>query len=83
MVKRLRLEGYWVRTDLKYPDFTMSAADEFIQGDLREVGLVALTLDVEGDPLMKSISLLQTWYFWLYLQMNTLLISCTTLPRSI
>ena len=50
MVKRLRSEGYWVRgVDLKYPDFTMSAADEFIQGDLREVGLVARALDVEGD----------------------------------
>jgi GDP-D-mannose 3',5'-epimerase len=50
MVKRLRSEGYWVRgVDLKYPDFTMSAADEFIQGDLRDVGLVATALDVEGD----------------------------------
>ena len=49
MVKRLRSEGYWVRgVDLKYPDFTESAADEFIQGDLREVGLVARVLDVEG-----------------------------------
>ena len=35
MVKRLRSEGYWVRgVDIKYPDFTESAADEFIQGDL-------------------------------------------------
>ena len=50
MVKRLRSEGYWVRgVDLKYPDFTMSAADEFIQDDLRDVGLVARALDVEGD----------------------------------
>ena len=50
MVKRLRSEGYWVRgVDLKYPDFTESAADEFIQGDLREVGLVARVLDVEGS----------------------------------
>jgi nucleoside-diphosphate-sugar epimerase len=32
MVKRLRSEGYWVRgVDIKYPDFTESAADEFIQ----------------------------------------------------
>ena len=50
MVKRLRSEGYWVRgVDIKYPDFSESAADEFIQGDLREVGLVARVLDVEGD----------------------------------
>ena len=53
MVKRLRSEGYWVRgVDLKYPDFTMSAADEFIQGDLREVGLVARASDVEGLSLI-------------------------------
>ena len=50
MVKRLRSEGYWVRgVDIKYPDFTESAADEFIQGDLREVGLVERVLDVEGS----------------------------------
>ena len=50
MVKRLRSEGYWVRgVDIKYPDFSMSAADDFVQGDLREVGLVAQVLDVNGD----------------------------------
>ena len=50
MVKRLRSEGYWVRgVDLKYPEFSMSAADDFVQGDLREVGLVAQVLDVNGD----------------------------------
>ena len=50
MVKRLRSEGYWVRgVDIKYPDFSMSAADDFVRGDLREVGLVARVLDVEGD----------------------------------
>ena len=50
MCKRLKSEGYWVRgVDIKYPEFSESAADEFIQGDLREVGLVARVLDVEGD----------------------------------
>ena len=50
MCKRLKSEGFWVRgVDLKYPEFSESAADEFIQGDLREVGLVARVLDVEGD----------------------------------
>ena len=50
MVKRLRSEGYWVRgVDIKYPDFTMSAADEFIIGDLREVRLVARVLDIHED----------------------------------
>ena len=38
MVKRLKSEGYWVRgVDLKYPEFSESAADEFVQGDLRDV----------------------------------------------
>ena len=38
MVRRLRSEGYWVRgVDLKYPEFSISEADEFVQGDLRDV----------------------------------------------
>jgi GDP-D-mannose 3', 5'-epimerase len=37
MVKRLKTEGYWVRgVDLKYPEFSPTAADEFVQGDLRD-----------------------------------------------
>ena len=41
MVNRLKSEGYWVRgVDLTYPDFTKTAADEFIIGDLRDHSLV-------------------------------------------
>ena len=41
MVKRLKSEGFWVRgVDLKYPEFSESAADEFIQGDLRDANFV-------------------------------------------
>jgi GDP-D-mannose 3', 5'-epimerase len=37
MVKRLKLEGYWVRgVDLKYPEFSKSEADEFLIYDLRD-----------------------------------------------
>jgi GDP-D-mannose 3', 5'-epimerase len=37
MVERLKSEGYWVRgVDLKYPEFSPTAADEFVRGDLRE-----------------------------------------------
>lgn len=37
LVKRLKAEGYWVRgVDLKYPDFSPTAADDFIIGDLRD-----------------------------------------------
>ena len=37
MVKRLKKDGYWVRgVDLKYPDFSVSEADEFVTRDLRD-----------------------------------------------
>jgi nucleoside-diphosphate-sugar epimerase len=37
LVKRLKSEGYWVRgVDLKMPEFAPTAADEFIQADLRD-----------------------------------------------
>jgi GDP-D-mannose 3', 5'-epimerase len=37
LVKRLKSEGYWVQgVDLKYPEFSKSAADEFVIGDLRD-----------------------------------------------
>lgn len=37
MVKKLKNEGYWVRgVDLKYPEFSVSNADEFIIGDLTD-----------------------------------------------
>ncbi|HZP03850.1 MAG TPA: NAD-dependent epimerase/dehydratase family protein [Terracidiphilus sp.] len=36
MVRRLRAEGYWVRgVDLKHPEFSPSAAHEFVLADLR------------------------------------------------
>src|ERR1035437_5231835 len=37
LVKRLKSEGYWVRgVDIKKPEFSQSAADEFLVLDLRE-----------------------------------------------
>ena len=37
LVKRLKQEGYWVRgADQKWPEFSATAADEFLQVDLRE-----------------------------------------------
>ncbi len=37
LVERLKAEGYWVRgVDLKYPEFSTTAADDFVQGDLRD-----------------------------------------------
>lgn len=37
LVKRLKNEGHWVRgADLKYPEFSETAADDFFIGDLRD-----------------------------------------------
>lgn len=37
LVKKLKKEGSWVRgVDLKYPEFSKTAADDFIIGDLRD-----------------------------------------------
>lgn len=41
LVKRLKKEGYWVRgVDLKHPEYSSTAADEFIAGDLRDLAVV-------------------------------------------
>ena len=50
MVKRLRSEGYWVRgVDLKYPEFAETEANEFIQGDLRDVEFVRKVIQFKGE----------------------------------
>jgi nucleoside-diphosphate-sugar epimerase len=42
LVKRLKEEGFWVRgVDLKLPEFSPSAAHEFIVGDLRDPKVVS------------------------------------------
>ena len=49
MVKRLRSEGYWVRgVDLKYPEYSKTQANEFVQGDLRDVHFVKRVLEFKG-----------------------------------
>ena len=49
MVKRLRKEGYWVRgVDLKYPEFSDTEANEFVQGDLRDVDFVRRVIQFKG-----------------------------------
>ena len=50
MVKRLRSEGYWVRgVDLKYPEFSDTEANEFVQGDLRDVEFVRRVIQYKGE----------------------------------
>ena len=49
MVRRLRSEGYWVRgVDLKRPEFSETEANEFIQGDLRDVSFVRRCIRFTG-----------------------------------
>ena len=50
MVKRLKSEGYWVRgVDLKYPEYGQTEANEFVQGDLRDVDFVRRVLRFKGE----------------------------------
>ena len=53
MVKRLKKEGFWVRgVDLKYPEYAETAADEFVQGDLRDPLLVKNVMsDIHWDEV--------------------------------
>jgi len=42
LVKRLKLEGFWVRgVDLKYPEHWETVADDFVIGDLRDPQVVS------------------------------------------
>jgi GDP-D-mannose 3',5'-epimerase len=44
LVKRLKSQGHWVRgVDIKYPEFSETAADDFFGGDLRDPELVSLS----------------------------------------
>ena len=46
LVRRLKREGYWVRSvDLKYPEFSETEADDFVIGDLREQSLCRSVVD--------------------------------------
>ncbi len=50
VVKRLKGEGYWVRgVDVKNPEFSRSAADSFVVGDLRDVETWQAVLDRQFD----------------------------------
>ena len=52
LVKRLKAEGFFVRgVDLKNPDFGVSAADEFVIGDLREQDVVRSVYDRQFDEV--------------------------------
>ena len=50
LVKRLKKEGYWVRgVDIKYPEFSKTAADEFLILDLRDAAGAAKAVSLDGN----------------------------------
>jgi GDP-D-mannose 3',5'-epimerase len=52
MVNRLKEEGFWVRSvDLKFPEFSPSKADDFIQGDLRDPVICREAVDQKFDEI--------------------------------
>ena len=52
MVKKLQSEGYWVRgADVKYPDFSMSEADEFMRGDLTDQVFCDEVTNIQFDEI--------------------------------
>jgi GDP-D-mannose 3',5'-epimerase len=52
LVKRLKCEGFWVRgVDLKYPEFSQTAADDFVIGDLRDPAVCRSVADRPFDEV--------------------------------
>ncbi len=52
LVKRLKQEGFWVRgVDLKYPQFSPTAADDFVIGDLRDQQVCRSLFNVPFDQV--------------------------------
>ena len=52
LVRRLKREGFWVRgTDLKFPRFSETEADDFMIGDLRDPYLVRQVIDRRFDEI--------------------------------
>ena len=52
VVKHLRSEDFWVRgVDLEYPEFSETAADDFVIGDLRNQDLCRAIVDRKFDEV--------------------------------
>lgn len=52
LVRKLKSEGFYVKgVDLKYPEFSKSAADDFIIGDLRDPLVCEKVLDIPYDEV--------------------------------
>ena len=52
LVSRLKLEGFWVRgVDLKHPEFSVTEADDFVVGDLRDQNVCNPIFDRDFDEV--------------------------------
>jgi GDP-D-mannose 3',5'-epimerase len=52
LVRRLKREGFWVRgTDLKFPGFSATEADDFVVGDLRDPYFVRQVIDRQFNEI--------------------------------
>jgi GDP-D-mannose 3',5'-epimerase len=52
LVKRLKMEGYWVRgVDIKQHEYSQTQADDFVQGDLRDPRVVDAVVDDGLDEI--------------------------------
>ena len=52
LVRRLKQEGFWVRgVDLKFPEFSETAADDFVIGDLRDFDFCRAVIDRRFDEV--------------------------------
>ena len=54
LLKRLKNEGHWVRgVDLKFPRYSLTAADDFVLGDLRDQRVVERIVDQRFDAVFQ------------------------------
>jgi nucleoside-diphosphate-sugar epimerase len=52
LIDRLKSEGFWVRgVDLKYPEYSDTVADDFVVGDLRDLGFCERVFDRRFDEV--------------------------------
>lgn len=52
LVRRLKTDGFWVRgVDLKLPEFAATDADDFIEGDLRDISVCERVFDQPVDEV--------------------------------
>lgn len=52
LVRRLKTDGFWVRgVDLKFPEFAETDADDFIEGDLRDISVCERVFDQPIDEV--------------------------------